>query len=370
MEKYAVREKVALLDKATFNKIRIKSIRNMEALQEREIVTVKQKSKANYITESGQEFSSLQIKGDGLIDKMVAGCKILGNNRIDYCNLSVTIRREDGTNLNCYTVAEYKEHLEAIRQHLMDEYGIEACFDDVALKEVEINKTFRLEHDFREYRRVLELIMWNLPSIFTQSAEFRQRLKTDEAFNTGTYYASTRKSKRSDHYLLFKVYDKTRSVEQVIMLTDSYMRVELKLIGADKIERDLGTKLFMELTAEAVNDYFSEKMQKLIIQPYEAWKVERDKFVLDVMKSQLQSNQHHWIVDTLRILTDQSLKENCPVLLDVGELMPLIDQVITGDRKKRYKIKKAFRRQAVKYETVLCNGDDLKMSEIVRSVAS
>lgn len=367
---YVVREHTVLLDKAVFNKIRIKSIRNIEALQDREIVTIKQKSKANYITESGQEFSSLQIKGDGVIDKMVAGSKILGNNRIDYCNLSVTIRREDGTNLNCYSVAEYKEHLETVRQHLMDEYGIEASFDNVSLKELEINKTFRLEHDFREYHRVLEVIMWNLPSIFTQSAEFRQRLKTDESFNTGTYYASTSKSKRSDHYLLFKVYDKTRSVEQVIMLTDSYMRVELKLVGADKIERDLGTKLFMELTDERVNDYFSEKMQKLIIQPYVVWKAQRDKFVLEVMKTQLRGNQHHWIVDTLRTLTDKSIKENCPVLLDVGELMPLIDQVITGDRKKRYKIKKAFRRQAEKYETVLCNGDDLKMDEIVRSVTS
>lgn len=342
----------------------------MEALQEREIVTIKQKSKANYITESGQEFSSLQIKGDGMIDKMVAGSKILGNNRIDYCNLSVTIRREDGTNLNCYTVAEYKEHLETICQHLMDEYGIEASFDNVALKEVEINKTFRLEHDFREYHRVLTLIIRNLPSVFVENAEFRERSKTDESFKTGTYCVSTRRNKKSDHYLLFKVYDKTRSVEQVIMLTDSYMRIELKLIGADKIERDLGTKLLMELTDEKVNDYFSEKMQKLIIQPYEAWRAQRDKFVLEVMKTQLQSNQHHWIVDTLRILTDHSIKENCPVLLDVGELMPLIDQVITGDRKKRYKIKKAFRKQAVKYETVLCNGDDIKMAEIVRSVAS
>lgn len=241
----------------------------------------------------------------------------------------------------------------------------EASFDNVSLKELEINKTFRLEHDFREYHRVLEVIMWNLPSIFTQSAEFRQRLKTDESFNTGTYYASTSKSKRSDHYLLFKVYDKTRSVEQVIMLTDSYMRVELKLVGADKIERDLGTKLFMELTDERVNDYFSEKMQKLIIQPYEAWKAQRDKFVLDVMKSQLQGNQHHWIVDTLLTLKDLETQKRCPVLLDIGEIIPLINEVVS-DRKRKYKAKKSFRMLCEKNVRSLCNNDDAKMDEIIR----
>ena len=149
------------------------------------------------------------------------------------------------------------------------------------------------------------------------------------------------------------------------MLTDSYMRVELKLVGADKIERDLGTKLFMELTDERVNDYFSEKMQKLIIQPYEDWKAQRDKFVLDVMKSQLQGNQHHWIVDTLLTLKDLETQKRCPVLLDIGEIIPLINEVVS-DRKRKYKAKKSFRMLCEKNVRSLCNNDDAKMDEIIR----
>lgn len=367
---YTLREKVALLDKATFNKIRIKSIRDIEELQRRDILTIKEKSKANYIMESGQEFSSLQITGDGLIDKLVAGSKIIGNNRIDYCNLSTSIKREGGTNLDCYSVTEYQEHLEKICQHLWDEYGIEADFNGVCLKEVEINKTFKLEQDFREYHRVLQLIMSNLPAVFTQDAEFKQRLKkSDESFTTGTYYARTNRSKRSERYLLLKIYDKTRSMEQVILLTDSYMRVEVKLVGADKIERDLGTKEFYTLTDDTINAYFERQMQKFIIQPYTKWKAKRDKFITDVMKTQLQENPHHWIVDTLRILENQEIKERCPVLLDVSELMPIVDQVVT-ERKNRYKTKKAFRKQAQKYETVLCQNDDKRLAEILEKVTS
>ena len=46
-----------------------------------------------------------------------------------------------------------------IAAHLAFDYGINVDFSDVSVKELEINRTFRLDNDFSEYHRVINLIM-------------------------------------------------------------------------------------------------------------------------------------------------------------------------------------------------------------------
>lgn len=364
-------ENQALLDKAVFNKIRIKGFTNFEELQERGILTVNQKSKVNYITESGAEFTKLQIKGDELMDNLYASAKIMGNHREDYCTLSTTIRREDGTNLCCYTADEYRAHLERIEDHLICCYGIDADFSELSLKEVEINKTFKLEQDFREYYRVLRLIMHNLPSVFHTGAEFFDRKKKGELTaenDTGTYYARTG-SRKSDKYLLLKIYDKSRSVEKKIVLTDSYMRVELRIVGTSKIKTSLGTCRMDELTDEIINEYFDKQMKKCILDPFKRWKKERDRHVLSIMRKQKKEVPRYWIINTLRILANEEIENKyCPVILDVNELMELIPKV-ENDRKLLSKTKKAFLEQAEKYEPVFTRNDGQKIDELLQHMS-
>lgn len=66
----------------------------------------------------GKCLKRLLIDNDNLIDKMVAGSKVMGNKRVDYCNLSTTIKNSELGNLNCYTVNEYLEQLQKIKNHL------------------------------------------------------------------------------------------------------------------------------------------------------------------------------------------------------------------------------------------------------------
>ncbi len=99
-----INEDTALLDRAVFYNIRIKSIEDFEKLISKEILETGQHKKVHYITESGQEFASLHIKGDGLIDKMTAGAKVIGNTRVDYCNLDTSIKNSQVGNLALKTV--------------------------------------------------------------------------------------------------------------------------------------------------------------------------------------------------------------------------------------------------------------------------
>ena len=369
---YIINESTALLDRAVLNKIRIDSFEDFERLQNQGVVVVNPKSKVNYICPDGQEFTNLQITADGLINNMVAGARILGNSRVEYCNLSTSPKRDDGTNVRCYTVDEYTGHLTRLQRHLSEVYGIRADFSMAQFKELEINKTFKLEQDFRDYRRVIELIMHNLPASFKQDMTFSVRAKQDKnscALESlpGTYYARTGKSSKSDRYLLFKIYDKTRSVENTITLTDSYMRIELRLVGAEKIARDLGTNVFSEITDQKINEYFDKQMNKLIVQPIKKWKVQRDRLAVSLMKEKQEQDIKHWQVNTLLTLSSMENEQYCPVLLDVSELMELVPQVVTG-RKLRYKVKTNFRTKARKNAECFCRNDDKKLAEILSKV--
>lgn len=356
-----INEDTALLDRAVFYNIRIKSIEDFEKLISKEILEPGLYKKIRYITESGQEFASLHIKGDGLIDKMTAGAKVIGNTRVDYCNLDTSIKNSQVGNLACYTVEQYTEQLERIQEQLSTAYGIETDFSHIALKEIEINKTFRLDGAFEDYARVLTLIMSNLPAAFKGQMDYINREQGIRKKNT--YYASSAHSRKSTKYMLFKIYNKGKSVENTIVLDDTYMRVEIRLIGSEKVKNALGTNRFSELTDEIINQYFDAQMEKLIFKPYRQWKKKRDAYLLKLLKEQMQQNPRHWIVDTLRILQNEEIEKQSPVLLDVNEIMELIDR-LTEDRKQRYKIKSSFRKQAQKYETVFCNNDDRKLAEL------
>lgn len=145
------------------------------------------------------------------------------------------------------------------------------------------------------------------------------------------------------------------------------MRIELRLVGAEKIARDLGTNIFSEITDQIINEYFDKQMQKLIILPVKKWKIQRDKLVVALMKEKQAQDIKHWQVNTLLTLSSLENEQYCPVLLDVSELMELVPQVVTG-RKLRYKVKTNFRSKARENAECFYRNDDKKLEEILSKV--
>ena len=84
-----VKEKTALLDKIILGSINILEFRNIENLIQKGIVEISS-SQVRYITASGQTFNKLLIENDGVINKLIAGSKIIGNKRVDYFNFETT----------------------------------------------------------------------------------------------------------------------------------------------------------------------------------------------------------------------------------------------------------------------------------------
>lgn len=361
VQKIKIEEKTALLDKVIFGGISIIQIDDMEKLVEAGIVQ-QGTAKAKYMTAAGQEFDRILIENDGIINKLTAGSKILANKRVDYCHLECCVKNTGYGNLSCYTVQDYLERLQEIEKHLIDTYGIHVDLSDITIREIEVNRTFRLHDDFSEYHRCITLLMANLPQYLKNQMDFKKSWQNNVEYQT--YYATSKTTNKSKRYLLFKIYNKSRSLENIVLLTDSYMRVEFRLVGAEKVKRSLGTNKFAELTDQLINKYYDEQVQKLLIEPYERWRSERDKHITELMQEQREADIRHWQTNVLRIIMNEEVKQKHPLLLDISELLPLVNNLNISS-KRRYEVKKNFSRQAQKFETVLCSEDHKKLQEIM-----
>lgn len=363
--KLTIREKTALIDAVTLSNVRILHINDFDFLIRQQALEVGN-SPSKYVTSSGQVFTRLRIE-DKLINKLVAGSKIADGKKIDYCILMVTIKSETG-NLNCLSVVEYSDYMNTIQKHLEDTYGILADFSAVALKKIEINKTFFLEDNFNDYHRVFQLMMRNLPKYLKNQINFQ--INTKDNLEYGTYMATSARKGNSERCLTLKIYNKSKQLEKRgVIFENSCARVEITLSGTERIKKSLGTNYFHELTDEVINNFFDDQMRKMFVDPLKKWKEERDKYIVKLMKKQRKQDLQHWQVNVLRILASEEIRQKNPVLLDITQLMPLVGE-LNVKTKDRYNIRVRFRNQAKKYEDVFCNNDNARLQEVLIKLIS
>lgn len=360
-----LKEKIALLDAITCTNIRILHINNFDFLIKEQILEVSN-SPGKYVTSSGQIFTRLCVQ-DKLVNKLVAGSKIADSKKIDYCILEISIKSETG-NLNCLSVVEYLDYLKIIQKHLEDTYGILTDFSAVALKKVEINKTFKLEDNFDDYHRVFQLMMANLPGYLSNQSDFKKNTK--KGIEYGTYAATSATKRNSERCLTLKIYNKSNQLEKRgVILRNNYARVEITLFGTERIKKSLGTNHFHELTDEVINDFFDDQMRKMFVHSLKKGKEERDKYIVRLMKKQRKKDLQHWQVDVLRILSNEEIRQEKPIILDITDLMPLVEE-LNVKTKDKYNIRVRFRNQAKKYEDVFCNNDNARLQEVLTKLIS
>lgn len=363
--KVQVRENIALVDQIVLSNIEIVHMINIEELIKKNIVELSTNPQT-YIMADGHEFSKLTIEKDGVIDHMVAGAIIRSNQLIKYCTLSLSVHRDTG-NICCNTIEDYQKILVQVQEHLLCNYGIEISIKNATIKEIEINKTFALAHSYEDYRRVIQVIMHNLPKELSVQMHCSENGK--EKIKPGTFYATSSKTGKSDRYTTVKIYDKTSalSAKLNIVLDTSYMRVELRLIGTQRVKRALTTNKLYMITDNMINTCYQRHMQRYIYNRHDKWLKKRDKKLLNLIKQQQDMDIRHWQVNLLRYLANDEIANAYPTLLDVHELFPLLEK-LSLTSKRRYEIRTNFKRHAEKYETVFNQRDDLKLTEILEKL--
>lgn len=363
------------LDKIGLKDGEIINIDDLEELKQRNILFINEKSKKSddeqntsdkYVTRSNQAFSYLRIKKDGEINQLKAGKSGLGK---QYVTLQTNVCDGNISNLQGNTIKEYHEQLKRIEEKLQSNYGIQASFDNSNVNYIEIQRTFRLEHDFNAYSRDIELILAEMPRM-NYVSEFGDTLLDDtyfdEKFNqmeTHTVWNKRGKSKCKS-FQMVSIYNKSKQIRGVIYLDGDCMRFEITLAGTQNIQSAFKTTKLYELTDEKINQYFAEQIDKLIVKPLDRWRAKRNAYLKKLIKSEREKDIYNWQVNVLRVLnTQENIHHGKPCLLDVSELYPIIDKIKDINRKQR--VKDRFLVQAEKYESIFCNRDDLKLQEII-----
>ena len=349
-----LKETQALIDKIRFTNISIEDIEDLDRLQEQEYLT-KESGKMKYIINSGKEFNRLCIKDD-VVDIFSAGTSKLNGNCIPYTKMELSIQGKPDRNLYCNTVFEYEDQLIQTQEHLWTRYGVKTNAENIKVSYIEINKTFRLEHPFAEYKRAIILLMSRLPKNKGVQMDFKSLVHRE--YRVNDFVVANKSS-------AVKIYNK--SLQMQITAQGELMRVELTLKDTKAVKGAFKASLWNELTDEVINEYFNSQMKKLFVDPVERWKEKQKKKILKMMEEK-KDKEHHWIGAVLGCLQDEEVLTGIPQMMDIKELLPIVDQVATPRRKKR--TREQFMRQAQNVQTAFNNRDDEKLKEILKKMMS
>lgn len=360
-----VNQNTALIDKMVLNNLLITDISDIDYLADIGVLEVNPNPDVRSYCTDGGSFRQLKIKQDDKIDLLSAGTVKTGKIWHTYCNLHTSVHRLNG-NLACNTVQDYQEQVNDIQTALKGKYGVVLDTMWATVKQIEINRTIKLDDDFRWYNRVLQLIMFNLPYPFAKQMDFRKKAAGE--IQCDTYYATTRKTAKSKKYQELKIYNKSKQLQFIV--GEKWMRVELKIVGAAKIKKELGTNDLSELTDRQINDYFDKMMQKLIVQPYRKWQQAQQKEIKKIMLDQRKINLKRWQIGTLTRILDTEIEKQCPVALDIDQILAVVPELKDVPVKYIKAIQQNMDDQAGKCAAVLCNYDSDRMQEIIEKLTS
>lgn len=360
--------RTALIDKLVLSNVAIQEIRDPNGLNEKGVLN-NGKIKMKYYTKNGEEFTSLNINDD-FFGKLKAGVNY-GTGGL-YSSFATSVKNGLCSNLVCNTMDDYKNQIENAKKYLVEKYGIYVDFENSIVNSIEINRTFQINNSIADYKRPIELIAWNIPGKRRMNLVQDFKRKIENGFATETFVITSRKikknkyekTKKSKQYEELIFYGKTEQLEKIIFLSEAYMRFEIRITGAAKIKKMIGTNKFYKITDQNINDFFHNEVKELIVDPFTIWKEKRDKKLLKLLHSQ-RSEKHDWIVNTLLVLANEELKNGVPFILDVSEIIPLIDKMGIKDSQRRYKIRENFKNQAKRKADVFCNNDDQKLQELL-----
>lgn len=361
----------ARLDKLSLTNIRLDLIEFPEELEKKSYL-INGKNDFKFTTLNGERFTNLSITDDefGSIKFGINFAK-----KHEYSKLNTSVKNDIGSNIICNSVQDYQKQLERTKEYLIDQYGIHVDFDDAILNSLEINKTFAIKDDITAYRRVLQLVANNVPknkkmnqvSIFGKKADGLEA-ETFVVTSRRSRVGKSGKTSKSKQYEELVIYSKSNQIEKIISLQKEFLRIEIKIVSSAKIKKMFGINRFSQFSNEKINEFFNQEVKELIIDPFEKWQENRNEKVLKIMQKQRLQDSQNWVVNTLLTILNEEIKNNVPVILDVSEILPLINQLNIEDKSRRYKIRENFKAQAKKRANVLCNNDHLKMLEIINNL--
>lgn len=366
IERLKDREQEPLLDAVIWGNVMINDLLGADMLERKGNLFCSEKNPVKVVLPDGQTFCSLTIN-DSTIGLFKAGAILQKNTKIDYGTLATNVKNSLLGNMIGNTAEETIESLRDSLQMMGEKYGVVIDPIGITIKKMEIQRTFRLDDLYELYQRILKLIFAIIPPKSRLTNIIKFGTNADGTTTEQTFYVNSRSSKKSENYRELKVYDKGKERQEHLGITfdDTWVRIELTLIGGKTIKNAFGSRDLEIFADSIIADYFNSQMQGLIIKPYWKWKAKRDKELLKLLKEQRKRDPKRWINNSLvEILNREVSSGGVPFVLGIDEILAAVDQMGL-ERRNKSRVKKSFLLLGQRNARALMQGDDTRLREFI-----
>lgn len=261
-----------------------------------------------YLPNTNRGISKITIKDNQVFSDLLIGCSRDGKGRPhEYIYLIITVDNARGDNLEPMSYIEYSFYLENVISYIADTYGIYLHSDLVKVKYMEINTNILLSKKFSEYNRAFRLLMSFPDKKFGKLSTYDSVSKNKK--NTTLNGESYKRGNKSIELIL---YDKSRQTEDKWKKAEApklpqYLRIEYRLLNPKKVEAELGSSHWKDLSDNIIADWFVNKFKRQILDKYAEWEEERQKALLKLISKCRRKNPktwHHLLMQEIRNISE------------------------------------------------------------------
>lgn len=213
----------------------------------------------------------LNIKDDILFNSFKLYSYEMRGNHFIQCEFDLFVKNINGNNMLPKTVSEVKNHYKEVIRHIKDTYGIYLNENIILIESIEINSTFRLEHEYSYYNYLLELFYKLAPRSY------------NKCINVTTFYLNNNSTS-------LKTYDKTEQLKRKDIDSMNLIRFEYTLKNRKKIKEVFNTYNLNQITDEQIEAFFKKNIEKDFLNIFEKHKKKSDKLIKEFCDEAVEEN--------------------------------------------------------------------------------
>lgn len=314
----------------------------------------------------GQRVTRIKITDNAVFQELVLGCVRKGNYESFYVHLTLTVANVAGDNWNNLSWDKYNDYLKSCLTYIKHQYGIALDGRAARLRYMEINRNILLSAPFEQYDRVIRLLLSLLDKHMKELYTIGRESKgSDTDTGTETY-------KRGNRQMEYIVYNKTVQMQKKAeqgSVPEEYrdqdvMRLEIRLLTAEKIKSALGTNTWAKLDDHAITSFFYASAYQKLCKKLDQWKSGIHKDLvgkLKTLRSTRPRDWHHLIMEDIR---NTSEKTGVPCILDIEQVIDAFQDLRDPHRNRNRAIRSLL---SIKIKDDVYRNRDLEKAEEILS---
>lgn len=250
---------------------------------------------------------------------------------------SLHVNASDTNNLQNLDAYGYKQRIKAVVKAYDDLYGIKIDADYAKIKRLELNATFTVQRDFKDYIRPLILLISNVPA-----SRYRDNYSNTVKYHT--WQEIKDKSVEIETFLVkntsteLKVYNKIKQLKDCKYIPQSVpedaIRIEYTFKDYRVINRQLGD--INNISDIKLSAVFWDNLNQDLIKPYNAWCKRNLKDLKIVLKKHLSANRSDWCSQFYRQCRQFEAVNNRPLLFDISDCQQVLKALKISNPARSY----------------------------------